>query len=43
MYEDLIGSIHAGKPSPTLPTLEDGVTALKAVFRAQQAAAEAAG
>lgn len=37
LYEDLIASIHAGKPSASLPTLSDGVAALEAVCGAAAA------
>jgi len=38
IYEDLIASIHAGKPVANLPTLEDSVHAMATVTRAHQAA-----
>lgn len=35
-YLDFIASIHAGRPSPSLPTLADGVNALEAVILAHE-------
>jgi predicted dehydrogenase len=37
MYRDFIASIHAGAPTPSLPTLADGVRALEAVVAAAEA------
>lgn len=39
LYEDFIAACRQGNPTVTLPTLADGVAALDAMIRAQQASA----
>jgi len=36
LYDDFIASVRAGRPSPTLPTLEDSVKAMETAVRATE-------